>query len=194
MIAHQLRSMGAVVIVIDTADYDSRLHPCDVLVLGPGPGDPADMAHPVMGRLQGIIAEAQDTTTPMLGICLGHQALAVAAGLDVTRQGRSTQGLQIETAIGGTPHRLGFYNSFSPVMNEAAQAQNLELDVDNEGRIVAMRRAGHRRLPVPPRIGDVRNRIRPAAGCGAGAEQITVSGSKPPPWRVSLQTTHQDLS
>ncbi len=140
MIAHQLRSMGAGVAVVDTKDYRAGTQPCDVLVLGPGPGDPADMTHPVMARLQGIIAEAGEAGTPMLGVCLGHQALAVAQGLGVTRQGRSTQGLQIQSTVGGASHLLGFYNSFSPV--GGGTQDRLELDIDKQGRIIAMRGPG----------------------------------------------------
>ena len=139
MLAHLLRSMGAGVIVADTTDYDAVQHACDVLVLGPGPGDPNDMTHPVMKRLQEIIAAK---AVPMLGICLGHQALAVALGLNVTRQDRSTQGLQLDCTLFGQSHRLGFYNSFSPVMNKAATGKNLQLETDGKGRIIAMQGNG----------------------------------------------------
>lgn len=50
----------------------------DLVVLSPGPGRPEDA---------GILVEwlRTDPSTPVLGICLGHQALAVAAGGDVGR-------------------------------------------------------------------------------------------------------------
>ncbi len=138
MLAHLLRSMGATVNVVDTHDYDRESDACHVLVLGPGPGDPADMSHPVMARLQQIIAEAKAAGIPMLGVCLGHQALAVAEGIDVTRQDRSTQGLQLDCGLYGATHRLGFYNSFSPVMNDRARTSGVMLETDSEGRIIAM--------------------------------------------------------
>ena len=142
MIAHQLRSMGAAVTVVDTGEYDAAAHAADVPVLGPGPGDPSDMTQKVMARLQEIIAGAKAAQTPMLGVCLGHQALAVAHGLDVLRQDRSTQGLQIECRVAGDRHRLGFYNSFSPVENSRSEAMDFVLDTDGNGRIVAMRGPG----------------------------------------------------
>jgi carbamoyl-phosphate synthase small subunit len=52
----------------------------DGLVLSPGPGDPA--------RLDGPVALARaivDDGRPLLGICLGHQIVARAAGADTTR-------------------------------------------------------------------------------------------------------------
>ena len=52
----------------------------DGLILSPGPGDPARLAGPV--ALAGAII---DDGRPLLGICLGHQIVARAAGADTTR-------------------------------------------------------------------------------------------------------------
>ena len=52
----------------------------DGLILSPGPGDPA--------RLDGPVALAKaiiDDGRPLLGICLGHQIVARAAGAETTR-------------------------------------------------------------------------------------------------------------
>ena len=143
MLGHVLRHLGAVVTVVDTMDYDARQHGADILVIGPGPGDPTDMDHPGMARIQRIVEAAKEAGTPMLGVCLGHQALAVHEGLQVTRQSRSSQGMQKQLAVFGRDHRLGFYNSFSPVMDEAAAARaDIDFDIDDNGRIQAMRGPG----------------------------------------------------
>jgi carbamoyl-phosphate synthase small subunit len=52
----------------------------DGLVLSPGPGDPARLAGPV-ALARAII----DDGRPLLGICLGHQIVARAAGAETTR-------------------------------------------------------------------------------------------------------------
>jgi anthranilate synthase component 2 len=54
---------------LDRLDAD----PPDLLVLGPGPGHPVDSGHvELVHRYAGRI--------PLLGVCLGHQAIAVAYG------------------------------------------------------------------------------------------------------------------
>src|SRR3954469_19645642 len=52
----------------------------DGVVLSPGPGDPARLAGPVA-----LARAVIDDGRPLLGICLGHQVVARAAGADTTR-------------------------------------------------------------------------------------------------------------
>ncbi len=52
----------------------------DGLVLSPGPGDPARLDGPV-ALARAIVEDGR----PLLGICLGHQIVARAAGADTTR-------------------------------------------------------------------------------------------------------------
>ena len=52
----------------------------DGFVLSPGPGDPARLDGPV-GLARAIVEDGR----PLLGICLGHQIVARAAGADTTR-------------------------------------------------------------------------------------------------------------
>lgn len=55
----------------DALDHDS-----DFAVLGPGPGTPEDSGHVEMVR-------AMAGAKPILGVCLGHQAIGVAFGAQV---------------------------------------------------------------------------------------------------------------
>ena len=59
----------------------SRLQPSHI-ILGPGPGVPSDS--PLTMELANA-ALHREITTPILGICLGHQALGLAAGMELTR-------------------------------------------------------------------------------------------------------------
>lgn len=81
-IVRSLRRRGARVRVLPhTAGLDDVLSSdVDGVVLSPGPGDPA--------RLDGPVALARsviDDGRPLLGICLGHQIVARAAGAETRR-------------------------------------------------------------------------------------------------------------
>ena len=62
--------------VLDTAP--------DLIVLSPGPGDPARMGAQIATTRE-LAAGAIDGGPPILGVCLGHQLLALAAGAETHR-------------------------------------------------------------------------------------------------------------
>ena len=59
------------------------------VVLSPGPG------HPAASRLS-LLAPELFPRTPLLGVCLGHQALALCHGARVERSPRPTHGRPVE--------------------------------------------------------------------------------------------------
>ncbi|MEU5138546.1 aminodeoxychorismate/anthranilate synthase component II [Streptomyces sp. NPDC021139] len=84
VIDQYLRTLGAQTRVVRsgtrTPDELAALGP-DAVVLGPGPGHPADSGHV---ELVHRFAES----VPVLGVCLGHQAIALAYGgrIEVAQQ------------------------------------------------------------------------------------------------------------
>ena len=81
-IVQSMRRRGARVRILPhTISSSVALMPeVDGLILSPGPGDPARLEGPV--KLARAII---DDGRPLLGICLGHQIVARAAGADTTR-------------------------------------------------------------------------------------------------------------
>jgi phenazine biosynthesis protein phzE len=138
MLAHVLRSCGLDVTV---RRYDSpglreaALGHRGPVVLGPGPGNPADTADPKMRFLRALAADlVRDHRHGLLGVCLGHELLAAELGLDLVRKPRPAQGAQETIDFFGRPETVGFYNTFTaraddPAAEELAMHQ-VELSLD----------------------------------------------------------------
>src|SRR5438067_1845906 len=63
----------------DVVDID-RISEFDGVLVSPGPGTPERA-----GQSIEVVRRCADTSTPMLGVCLGHQAIGVAWGATVDR-------------------------------------------------------------------------------------------------------------
>ncbi|MFF3321892.1 chorismate-binding protein [Streptomyces sp. NPDC002889] len=129
MLAHLLRSTGLEVTVrrYDEPGLRERVlaHEGPV-VLGPGPGDPADRADPKMRFLRALAAELlREHRYGLLGVCLGHELLAAELGLDIVRKDAPYQGAQERIDFFGRTQTVGFYNSFTARCDGAAAARLL---------------------------------------------------------------------
>jgi phenazine biosynthesis protein phzE len=112
MLAHQLRALGFEVTVRPYQRFGS-LTDFDLVVPGPGPGDPGEVADPKMTVLHRLLADLLDRGQPTLAVCLGHQVLCARLGLRLHRRPAPYQGLQREIDLFGRPRRVGFYASFT---------------------------------------------------------------------------------
>ncbi|GII02126.1 anthranilate synthase family protein [Planobispora takensis] len=112
MIAHQLRSLGLQVSV-RRFDEPYELERHDVVVLGPGPGDPAELTHPKIAHLRGAVDRLLGSGVPFLAVCLSHQVLSGALGLPLRRRKVPNQGVQRVIDLFGRRTRVGFYNTFA---------------------------------------------------------------------------------
>jgi phenazine biosynthesis protein phzE len=112
MLAHELRALGLVVTV---RSHRERPEPAgyDLLVVGPGPGDPGERSDPKMALLHRMVDDALRDGTPLLAICLGHQVLTAALGLTLYRKDEPYQGMQREIDFFGRPERVGFYSTYT---------------------------------------------------------------------------------
>ncbi|MCT2589748.1 anthranilate synthase family protein [Streptomyces sp. N2-109] len=112
MIGHQLRSLGLEV-AVRRFDEDYSWHGHDLVVMGPGPGDPRETSHPRIAHLYGAIAKLLSQRRPFLAVCLSHQVLSRTLGLEIERCEVPHQGAQRTIDLFGDRERVGFYNTFA---------------------------------------------------------------------------------
>lgn len=112
MIAHQLRSLG---LVVDVHRHSDRYRDdgYDLVVMGPGPGDPRDQGVEKIAHLHREIRSLLRRRRPFLAVCLSHQVLCDVLGLELARRDVPNQGTRREIDLFGTPQVVGFYNTFS---------------------------------------------------------------------------------
>ncbi|WP_069886301.1 anthranilate synthase family protein [Streptomyces luteocolor] len=134
MLAHVLRSSG---LGVSVRRYDEEglreavLAHEGPVVLGPGPGDPSDLDDPKMRFLRSLAAEViRGHRHGVLGVCLGHELIAVELGLEIVRKEVPHQGAQTEIDLFGRRETVGFYNSFVARCDDEAAAELAAHDVE----------------------------------------------------------------
>ncbi|HVG22957.1 MAG TPA: aminodeoxychorismate/anthranilate synthase component II [Thermoanaerobaculia bacterium] len=117
----------------------------DAIVISPGPGTPARA-----GRIIDLI-RANDSV-PLLGVCLGHQAIAEAFGAKVVRGGLPVHGKVSEVRhrgerlFAGCPHPMQTARYHSLVVEESTVPDFLEVDAHtDDGAIMAL---SHKTRPI----------------------------------------------
>ena len=119
----------------------------DGVLLSPGPGTPEDA-----GASVEIVGRCEDEGVPLLGVCLGHQAIAVAHGATVSRAPELLHGKTSEVVHEGagvlhdlpTPFTATRYHSLA--VEEATVPAELQVTGRTPGGVVMALR--HRDAPV----------------------------------------------
>ncbi|MFG2781679.1 anthranilate synthase family protein [Streptomyces prunicolor] len=150
MLAHVLRSSGLEVTVRRYDEEGLReavLAHEGPVVLGPGPGDPSDVADPKMRFLRALTAEVvRENRHGVLGVCLGHELIAAELGLEIVRKEVPYQGAQTAIDLFGREETVGFYNSFVARCDDEAAAElaahGVELSRSGSGEVHALRGPG----------------------------------------------------
>jgi anthranilate synthase/aminodeoxychorismate synthase-like glutamine amidotransferase len=151
-LAHLVAQLGADVVVVrnDEATVAQVLaaHPAGV-VISPGPRSPAEAGISVP-----LVCACADATppVPVLGVCLGHQAIGVAFGGRVVRARRPVHGRATTVRstrrglLAALPRTFRAARYHSLVVDEATLPAALEVVArSDEGEVMAV---AHRALPV----------------------------------------------
>ncbi|MFI8099831.1 anthranilate synthase family protein [Streptomyces sp. NPDC086023] len=127
MLAHVLRAAGLEVTVRrydEPGLREAALAHRGPVVLGPGPGDPADAGDPKMRLLRGLARELlRSHRDGLLGVCLGHELIAAELGLPLVRKAEPAQGAQTRIDFFGSPETVGFYNTYTAACDAEAAAE-----------------------------------------------------------------------
>ncbi|MCW3493950.1 anthranilate synthase family protein [Microbacterium sp. SSM24] len=114
MLAHQLRHLGLDARIVPWGEVtDDEIDAAELVVSGPGPGDPRDPASARMTRMREVVARRRASGRPLLAVCLSHQILADSLGIGLAPLAAPHQGLQKTVDVFGQPASIGFYNTFT---------------------------------------------------------------------------------
>lgn len=142
MLAHQLRHLGLDVTIAPWSEVtDEAVDAADLVVSGPGPGDPRDPSSPRIARMQQVVARRRATGSPLLAVCLSHQILADSLGIDLVPLDAPYQGVQKTVPVFGQDASVGFYNTFTArVSPGTTRVGDAEVAADAEsGDVYALR-------------------------------------------------------
>ncbi len=141
-LSHLLKELGAEVTVVRNDKFKMEdLEAFDKIILSPGPGIPSEA-----GLLLDVI-HAYAGKKPILGVCLGHQAIGEAFGARLENLSEVYHGVQTEgTQLGndyifrGLPERIAMGRYHSWVVARDSVPECLEVTAtSDDGEIMAMR-------------------------------------------------------
>jgi para-aminobenzoate synthetase component 2 len=132
---------------IAEVDVPSRIAEYDAVLLSPGPGTPASA-----GISIAVVRAALAAGSPLLGVCLGHQAIAEALGATVTHADELMHGKTSLIRHDGSafysgipqPFRATRYHSLAVV--EGTVPDELEVTSRTDGGVIMDMR--HREAPL----------------------------------------------
>jgi phenazine biosynthesis protein phzE len=131
MLGHVFSVLGMTTDVVRHDAYrPGALDGYDLVVLGPGPGDPRDTADSKIIAFDDAVGALLTSSQPFLAVCLGHQVLSRNLGLDLAYKDIVFQGTQSQLTVLGRPQTVGFYNTFVARVPESGLSDGLSVETD----------------------------------------------------------------
>lgn len=138
MLRHVFRRFDVDVAIKSYKEEAFDLGDYDLVLVGPGPGDPNDSASPKIRRVRSIVDDLLGSKQRFMAVCLGHQVLCQQLGMSVQSVDPPLQGVQVPATLFGQPERLGFYNTFM-AREKALRNPEVEVATDFDGGVLALR-------------------------------------------------------
>lgn len=140
MLAHQLRHLGLDAEIVAWSDVtDEQVLGSDLVVSGPGPGDPRDTASARIARMRDVVMLRRNANLPLVAVCLSHQILADTAGIKLGPLTSPHQGVQKTVPVLGEDASVGFYNTFTArVTPGVTEVGGLTVSADASGDVYAL--------------------------------------------------------
>ncbi|MBA4607672.1 phenazine-specific anthranilate synthase [Aeromicrobium sp. Marseille-Q0843] len=131
MLSHVFGVMGMTTDVIRHDEWtESALDGHDLVVVGPGPGDPRDGDDAKIATLRAATRRLLDRGQSFLAICLGHQTLCHELGLDLGYKDIVFQGTQSALPVLDRTETVGFYNTFVGRVPESGLPEGVTVQTD----------------------------------------------------------------
>lgn len=144
MLSHVFSVLGMSTEVVRHDAYTAgALDGYDLVVLGPGPGDPRDSADAKIAVFDAAVAQLLTAGQPFLAVCLGHQVLSRNVGLDLGYKDIVFQGTQSELTVLGREETVGFYNTFVARVPDSGLPEGLSVEADAESGDIHLLAGSH---------------------------------------------------
>src|SRR5512145_76092 len=131
MLRHVLGVMGMTSTVVRHEDYrPGSLDGHDLVIVGPGPGDPREADHPKIVAFREAVDHLLASGQPFLSVCLGHQVLCSRLGIPIVYKDIVFQGTQSRVSVQGREENVGFYNTFVGRLGADGAPEGVEVTSD----------------------------------------------------------------
>src|SRR5690349_18793374 len=95
MLVHVLEVLGMTAVVVPHEEATPEtFRDVDLVIVGPGPGDPRAGDHPKIAAFRTVVDDLLSTQSPFVAVCLGHQVLCDRLGIPLAYKDIVFQGTQ----------------------------------------------------------------------------------------------------
>lgn len=104
----------------------------DLIVFGPGPGNPCEKRDKKMKTARKWISEMIRLKKPFFAECLSHQILCNLLGFDIQKKTIPQQGIQLKIDLFGSDFKMGYYNTFAAISNAKILEKNPQIKISKD--------------------------------------------------------------